>query len=162
MKEKAEKYVYSEVNGNQIFEIMKKLVLIFLILPICNNIRAQDNNQPIIDMHLHAPETIWSDTMVCTPQPCTGSKTQISNISELLPRTVEEMRKNNVVLGVVSDGNLDEIYRWKEYAPDMFFTGIAIWDPLQADIAFLEEEYKNREVKYCWGNSNTIQWLSAK
>ena len=121
---------------------MKKLALSLFAFPCFISVLAQSGNLPIIDMHLHAPEVVWSDTMICTPEPCTGPKNRINEISELLPLTVDEMRKNNVVLGIVSDGNLDEIYRWKEYAPSLFLTGIAIWDPLQPNISLLQDEYK--------------------
>jgi len=120
---------------------MKKLALSFFTITCWISVFAQNGNLPIIDMHLHAPEVVWSDTMLCTPEPCTGPRNQINEISELLPLTVDEMRKNNVVLGIVTDGNLDEIYRWKDYAQGLFLTGIAIWDPLLPDISFLKDEY---------------------
>jgi predicted TIM-barrel fold metal-dependent hydrolase len=121
---------------------MKKLVILIVVLSFWISTSAQNKNLPIIDMHLHAPEVIWSDTMICTPEPCSGAKTQIRDISELLPRTVEEMQNNDVVLGIVTDRNLDEVYRWKEYAPSLFFTGIAIWDPLQPNISFLQNQFQ--------------------
>lgn len=122
---------------------MKRIILLLLVIISWINLHAQNDRLPIIDVHLHAQDVIWSDTMVCTPQPCQGPNTQISDISELLPRTVSEMKKNNVVLGIVTWDDLNELYKWKSYAPDMFLTGIQFWDPLQPDISLLREEINN-------------------
>lgn len=116
-------------------------IVLLASIPVLSQ-TGENYRPPIIDMHLHASKTIWSETLGCTPRPCSGPKTQIGDISELLPRTVDEMRKNNVVLGVVSWDDLDEIYRWKAYAPELFLTGIQFWDPLQPDISFLRNEFE--------------------
>lgn len=119
---------------------MKQLFLSLLFSIAWINVSAQGENLPIIDIHLHAQDSIWSETMVCTPQPCTGPRTQIRELSELLPRTVEELKKNHVVLGVVTWDDLGKIYDWNSYAPELFLTGIAVWDPNESDISYLEKE----------------------
>lgn len=119
-----------------------KQIIVTCIISLCwLTLSAQKENLPIIDMHLHAQDTIWSDNLPCTPQPCEGPKTKIKDISELLPQTVEEMKRDNVVLGIVTGGDLDELYRWKAFAPDMFLVGIQFWDPLQPDISLLRKEF---------------------
>lgn len=121
---------------------MRQLLLSLLINIAWINVSAQGEKLPIIDIHLHAQDAIWSKTMVCSPQPCTGARTQIRKLSELLPRTVEEMKKNNVVLGVVTWDDLGKIYKWDAYDPELFLTGVAVWDPNEPDISFIEKELK--------------------
>lgn len=63
-------------------------------------------------MHLHSQEEICMKTMLCFPQPCEKSANLVKEASELLPKTVEEMVKHNIVLGILTEVNLDEVYRW--------------------------------------------------
>lgn len=100
---------------------------------------------PIIDMHLHAQEEIWMETLIQFPWPAIGPKTQIKDISELLPRTVEEMKKYNIVLGVLTHYNLDELYRWKEY-DSRFMLGAMIEDPKAADLERITDDFKNGKL----------------
>lgn len=100
---------------------------------------------PIIDMHLHAQQEIWMETLPQFPWPAVGPKTQIKDISELLPRTVEEMKKYNIVLGVLTQDNLDELYRWKEY-DSRFMLGAMIGDPKAADLERITDDFKNGKL----------------
>jgi len=125
----------------------RKSLTLFLVLILgWLTVYAQNQKQPIIDVHLHAQSTIWMKTMPCTPQPCEGSKTQISDISELLPQTVSEMKEHNVVLGIVTYNDLEELKSWKSFAPGMFYTGIQFWNPLQPDISIIQEEFSQGRV----------------
>jgi len=117
---------------------MRIIVTISAIL-INTILIAQERKLPIIDMHLHAQDVIWRKSLPIYPS-WEGPETKIKDISELLPKTVEEMKNNNVVLGIVSSDDLDLLYRWKAYAPNMFLTGIHFWDPLQPDISFIRKE----------------------
>jgi len=119
---------------------MKHLLTSVLLVSAWINVSAQQAKLPIIDIHLHAQDAIWSSTMVCSPQPCTGPETKIKRISELLPMTVSEMKNNNVVLGVVTWDNLKKIKKWDAYAPDLFQIGVAVWDPDGPDISELNKE----------------------
>ena len=73
------------------------------------------------------------------------AKTQIKDISELLPRTVEEMKKYNIVLGVLTEVNLDELYRWKEY-DSRFMLGAMVGDPKAADLERIANDFKNGKL----------------
>jgi len=119
---------------------MKRLLYTVFLVAVWTSVIAQQAELPIIDIHLHAQDAVWSKTMVCSPQPCTGPKTKITKISELLPMTVSEMRKNNVVLGVVTWDNLKKLKKWNEYAPDLFLTGIAVWDPNSSNLSEIKKE----------------------
>jgi len=119
---------------------MKRLLYSAFIVSVWINVNAQQAKLPIIDIHLHAQDAVWSKTMVCSPQPCTGPETKIRKISELLPMTVSEMKNNNVVLGIVTWDNLKKVRKWDAYAPDLFLTGVAVWDPNAPDISEIKEE----------------------
>jgi len=90
--------------------------------------------------------SIWSEYLIQIPDPAGSPKTKIKDISELLPGTVEEMKKNNVVLGIVTQDDLGELYRWKEYAPDMFLTGIMFFDPTLPDISLIRQEFEEGKL----------------
>ena len=92
-------------------------MLISLFLLNFLMIQAQQEKLPIIDMHLHGLNQYSSllETMPCIPEPCTGLKTEIQSLSELIPQTVEEMKKNQVVLGIVTTPDLEELSRWKKH-----------------------------------------------
>jgi predicted TIM-barrel fold metal-dependent hydrolase len=120
---------------------MKKASLLFLISISWLSLYAQNEPLPIIDMHMHADTTLWSTYLPRYPNFWEGPEIMVKNISELLPKTVEEMKKNNVVLGIITAENLEEVYRWKTYAPERFLTGVAFFDPLGPDISFLRKEF---------------------
>ncbi len=123
---------------------MKKYIPISLIILVSFHLQAQQEKLPIIDMHLHGLNQYSSllETMPCIPEPCTGLKTEIQDLSELLPQTVKEMKKNQVVLGIVTTPDLEELSRWKTFAPEMFLAGLQFWDPLQPDVALIQKEFK--------------------
>lgn len=118
---------------------MKKLTIFLLINLICLNVTGQKKNLPVIDMHLHAMEAIWMKTLPCMPKPCNGPVTEIKDISELLPKTVEKMKNHNIVLGVLTEENLDELYRWKEF-DSRFILGAMVRDPEKANVDLISNE----------------------
>ena len=83
---------------------MKRLHL-FLFITILTTIpllakTTNSKRSPIIDMHLHAQKVIWMKNLPRYPEVTGGPKTKIQDISELLPRTVEEMKKYNTYLHI--------------------------------------------------------------
>lgn len=75
-------------------------------------------------MHLHEQDEIVKKGPPVYPIDLTSlPEAVIKDLSELLPSTVEEMKKNNVVLGVVTWDNLKKVYKWRDYAPDLFLVG---------------------------------------
>jgi hypothetical protein len=80
---------------------MKQIFLIILGILYWFRLSAQKTGLPVIDMHLLAQEEIWMNTLYCFPQPCEGPANQVKKPLKLLPRTVEEMNKYNIVLGVL-------------------------------------------------------------
>jgi len=136
---------------------MKKLLMIIpLVILLCFTFSCQQGEEeaekaapvkmpPIIDVHLHAQEAIWMETLPQFPWPALGPETQIKDISELLPRTVEEMKKYNIVLGVLTQDNLDELYRWKEY-DSRFMLGAMIGEPKDVDLERITNDFKNGKL----------------
>ncbi|GAB5555482.1 MAG: amidohydrolase family protein [Saprospiraceae bacterium] len=125
---------------------MKNILLTFLIVGLTPFAYAQNAKLPIIDMHLHATDRLWSKTRPCFPQPCQGAPTEIKNISDLLPQTIEKMDKHNVVLAAVSWYNLEEVYRWGN-ADARFLTCPAIAEPMATDLRKIENDIKEGKIK---------------
>ena len=124
---------------------MKNLILLILLCLFFSVGTAQQKGKPIIDMHLHGQEVIWMKTLPLMPSPRTGPETKIKDISELLPQTVEEMKKYNIVLGILTEENLDELYRWKNY-DSRFMLGAMVREPMAVDIKRIEEDLKGSKI----------------
>ena len=129
-----------------------KLLNLFLIIVLLSSLplisQTTDNERlPIIDMHLHANDAIWTQSLPSYPDrhSNSGAKIEVKSASELLPRTVEEMKKYNVVLGVLTQRNLDELYRWKEY-DSRFLLGAGIGEPMVADLNRIEKDLKDGKL----------------
>ena len=104
------------------------LFFISIFLFLTSTTQAQDNRQPVIDMHLHSQTSIWADQRFCFPQPCEGLPSMVNDPDELRPAALAAMEKYNVVLAVVSGGR-DEVLPWTDGAEDKFMTGIAMYRP---------------------------------
>ena len=85
---------------------------------------------PIIDVHLHALDTIAAgrERRYCFPKPCEGAPTQAKNADDLKRLMLAAMARNNVVLGIVS-GPLDVVLRWTENEGARFRTGVVLLRP---------------------------------
>jgi len=111
------------------------------------SVAQAQNSLPIIDMHLHGGYAIGFRAgpdgtparRPCSPAPCDPGPAEISSREEIIPKTLEYMRKHNVVLGVVSDQPpfpVDEEWvfdDWSAQDPERFIFGYHIWSP--SDIA---------------------------
>jgi len=98
-------------------------------------------------MHLHIYKTIYSKVRPCYPEPCDKSQTEIKEISELLPKTIEMMDKHNVVLGFVSSRNLHDLYKWKEAYPERFILSPSIDHPELFQLDMLRKEYQKGRLQ---------------
>ena len=111
------------------------LILVFISLLLASPIQAQDNRQPVIDMHLHAFTSISRDQRPCFPQPCESLPSKVTDPEQLRPAALAEMEKYNVVLAVVS-GEHDDVLKWTEDESDKFVTGLMLVRP--EEVAFSE------------------------
>ena len=117
---------------------MKNISLILLLILTLHQSYTQER-LPIIDMHLHAMDEIWSETRLCFPEPCNKEPTAIKDIAQLLPNTIEKMDKYNIVLGVLSGDNLDEVYKWG-ISDERFITSQIIREPMRANLVRIEKD----------------------
>lgn len=81
---------------------------------------------PIIDMHLHGyvAEDFWGPA----PSPVTGEPSVGTN-EEHIERSLELMRRHNIVLGAVSGEAKEAADLWRERAPDRVLRAIILEDP---------------------------------
>lgn len=103
---------------------------------------------PKIDIHMHArtraartPEGQPAPIM-CLPDGCERRPTIVREDHDVLSLALEAMDRNNVVLGVVTDANLDDVYTWTAAAPGRFLAGPAVFDPAGTDTAVLRPEFE--------------------
>lgn len=89
---------------------------------------AEAQRKPIIDVHMHAyPATMKLPGPVVNP--ITGVKSPIVTGADHLTACLEQMRKYNIVKGVVSGGDGDRLqaaYEWHDRAPDRVVPGAGI------------------------------------
>ena len=104
---------------------------------------------PIIDMHMHGGYRAGRFSLMpdgtprrrpCGPAPCEGAPPRISSSAEIIPGTLAEMRRHNVVLGVVTDSPpvpKDERWifdEWRAADPDRFLFGYFIFSGMYAAV----------------------------
>ncbi len=100
---------------------MKNILIIFLIFFISKSAEAQKQALPIIDMHIHCAPADWTENN--TPlNIVTGLPSIATTGNDLFPKTLMEMDKHNIVLGLLS-GPLENVMEWKSKAPERFVIG---------------------------------------
>jgi predicted TIM-barrel fold metal-dependent hydrolase len=130
---------------------MKHSILFLTFFFIVTSFFSQSKGKPIIDMHQHARFKLWLDEngkpypRICFPAPCKSEPAKATKDEDILGITLEEMNKYNVVMAVVSDENLDNVYKWKASAPKKFIAGCAFFSIQAADsIKFRQELEKGK------------------
>jgi predicted TIM-barrel fold metal-dependent hydrolase len=117
--------------------------LVFGLLFVSNIfVFAQKNNEtslPIIDVHMHCynKDPRW-DALV--PNPISGRALTATSEKAHMLETVAEMKKYNVVKGMVSN-YYDVALRWKAFDANRFMTGYSFDDPSTVDLDFLRREH---------------------
>jgi hypothetical protein len=99
------------------------LAVLFLIISVI--VYSQETQQPIIDIHLHGYSSIPPNV----PASWTGESyarelTSPQNAERHLRMVIEEMKKNNIKLGIISSTSLEALKKWKATAPELILTGI--------------------------------------
>ena len=103
-------------------------------------------SSPVIDMHMHAhepspaviPEGVPSP---CRPAPCEGTVPASATSAESLARTLEAMKRHNVVTGFLS-GELGIVREWMAAAPERFLPSPFILEPGHPSAGELRAEYQ--------------------
>ncbi len=132
----------------------KTITLIFTFLQIgISPTDAQTAGKPVIDMHQHARFKVWLDESgepyprICFPQPCKSEPSLAKKDTDVLRLTLATMEKYNVVLAVVSDEILDEVYQWKSSAPEKFLAGAGFFSIEAADSVKIERDIKAGKIQ---------------
>ena len=104
---------------------------------------------PIIDMHMHARTSAarGADGMPA-PVPCFPlggcelRPTIVRTDEDVMRLALEAMDRNNIVLGVVTDADLERVYQWADARPGRFLAGAAVFNVARADTAALRAEFE--------------------
>lgn len=127
--------------------MIRSIAVVFVAslgLPAESALLAQE---PIIDMHMHARTSAVRTSTgefadpPCFPVGCVPFPTIVKSDEDVLNLALEVMDRNNIVLGVVTDANLERVYQWANSRPGRFLAGGAVFDPLRADTAELRVEF---------------------
>jgi len=125
---------------------MKKSSTLAVLLFMTFALFAQGKGEPVIDMHQHARFTVYLNEKgdpiprMCFPDPCESAPAQAINDGDILKVALAQMEKYNVVLAVVSDPDLDDVFRWQQSAPDKFIAGAGFFSIGQADSLRIRRE----------------------
>jgi predicted TIM-barrel fold metal-dependent hydrolase len=102
-----------------------KNILIFLLVLTFNVGFAQENKLPIIDIHLHAYETIRGGMPASWAAEKQAQALKSPNsVEQHLQEVLSQMQKNNVVLALTSSTSLNAIETWKQAEPEKFIGGV--------------------------------------
>jgi len=104
--------------------------------------QPKDARQPIIDVHLHSESL--QDLKSGGPNPVTGKEAPES-VQEHIARTLAEMSRYNIVLGLVW-GSLEEVEEFVRSAPDRFWAGLYHGIP-GLDVGSLRSLYASGQLR---------------
>ena len=127
---------------------MKRLIttLLFVFAGVFTTTVSAQNQLPIIDMHLHSYNSIWSETRMCFPEPCEKVPTQATDGAQLLTMTIEQMNKHNIVYGIVSGNDYELNMKWVNADP-RFLNGFLVAEPDKIDYEVLNQDLKASKIK---------------
>ncbi len=126
---------------------MKTLFSIAIILVCSSHLSLPllgQERPPIIDMHLHAhhPDVPAGTPALCRPEPCRGEGPAIATSAESLQKTLEAMRRYNIVKGFLSGPDLETVGEWVAAAPDRFIASPFILEAGRPSPELLRREYR--------------------
>lgn len=101
---------------------------------------------PIIDMHLHADLPPYDvppgAPALCRPEPCRGEGPATASHAETLEKTLEAMKRYNIVKAFLSGVDLEIVREWTATAPDRFIASPFIIEPGRPDPEALRQAYE--------------------
>jgi uncharacterized protein len=101
---------------------------------------------PVIDMHMHARNSAITDStgapapIPCMPEGCLLRPTIVESDEDVMRLALDAMERNNIVLGVVTDGNLERVDEWVAADPGRVLPGVAINHPDRFELADLRRD----------------------
>ena len=127
---------------------MRYLLGVFA-LTLCWTVKAAplsaQERQPIIDMHMHThhPADVPGGVpAICRPEPCAGrGGASLATSEETLRAVLAQMRRYNVVKGILSGPDPEELRQWVAAAPDRFVPSLFMVQPGRPSVEMLEREY---------------------
>ena len=131
------------------------LSVLFLLLGWFPQETLAQERLPIIDMHLHGGYKVGSFRTdpdgaplrrLCFPEPCVHHAAQVQKAADILPLTLEAMKRHNVVLGVVSD-QPPPVLAWKAADADRFMFGFSMNHPSQVGLSELGKRFSSGEFQ---------------
>jgi len=132
---------------------MKRLHVVLPFVLVGAIGEAQEGTRfPIIDMHLHAEDTLRVDadgrplSRNCNPKPCQGPPARAESGEDLLRLPLESMDRHNIVLGFLSEYPLEKVYKWMDAAPGLFLPSAFVDDPDLIDFDGLRAAYEARRL----------------
>lgn len=130
---------------------MRRLPIATLLLSVAgfcwsSPARADEVPGPIIDMHVHAEYEIWAEEALCFPEPCEHQPTTLDRIEDLLPATLRAMKRHGIVLGVLSERELERIQPWLDASPGTFIAGYQINNPAAVTVDQLRDLLLSKQV----------------
>ena len=96
-------------------------------------------NAPVIDVHMHAyaNDPRWDHRI---GNPITGRAMTATNEQAHMRATLEEMKKYNIVMAVVST-DYEAVLRWKATVPEKIISSFGFDDPSKVHLEFLRKEH---------------------
>lgn len=111
--------------GNQNHFKVRISLIIFLWVVSCHFSCAQEKIMPVIDIHLHAYESVSPGISASwTGEPYAQRLLSPVNAESHKSMSWQEIQKNNIQLALVSSTSITALREWKSLAPDRFITGI--------------------------------------
>lgn len=123
------------------------LVIVFLICVSHSPapLLAQER-PPIIDMHMHADLPPYDvppgEPALCRPEPCRGEGPATASHAETLEKTLEAMKRYNIVKGFLSGVDLEIVREWTAAAPGRFIASPFIVEVGRPDLKVLRRAYE--------------------
>jgi predicted TIM-barrel fold metal-dependent hydrolase len=118
---------------------------LFCLAGLPSLLPAQDR-PPIIDMHLHAdlpPGHVEAgDPSLCRPEPCRGDGKATTTHAETREKTLEIMRRHNIVKAMLSGLDPAIVQEWVTADPERFIAAPFVLKPGQHDLKQLRKEYE--------------------
>ena len=118
---------------------MKTQVHSLILVVLLASTSLAQSRQPVIDVHMHAyaKDPRWDQKLT---NPITGQPMTATNEQSHMRATFAEMKKYNIVKGVVST-DYDATLRWKTAAPDNIIASYGFDDPAKVNLEFLRKEH---------------------
>jgi uncharacterized protein len=127
-------------------KVLRTVPILVLLAGLSPVDAAGQERLPVIDMHLHAhhiPLDLPAGAPPpCLPRPCQPKGAATATAEESLQKTLEAMKRYNIVLGFLSGADLSIVKSWVAAAPGRFIPSPFIDTPGKLSPEMLRLEYR--------------------